>query len=239
MSTLEFLPWDSRFFGKRIGRVKLGAATAVDPERLHDELTRSSFDCVYIDLDATETGLFRELVRGARLTDVRVEMEADLSEPPAADPGEGVEEIVTWDRRDIDDAVALSRALSTWSRFAADPLFAAHAARLYREWVGHAFSGAHGALVRRDGGRIVGLLTYRLATDPAWIELLAVRDDRRGKGVGTALSRAFLAKARAAQRGRARVRTQLRNVGAIRTYERAGFRVAACTFMLHWWRSPS
>ena len=108
---------------------------------------------------------------------------------------------------DCGAVTALAGDQAAWSRFARDPALAGAVAGLYRTWVGHAFTG----------------------------ELIDVSAARRSHGTGLALVRAFLARAANASHSQARVRTQLRNTVAIRTYERAGFTLSRIGFVLHWW----
>jgi ribosomal protein S18 acetylase RimI-like enzyme len=71
------------------------------------------------------------------------------------------------------------------------------------------------------------------------IELIAVRPEAAGAGVGRALLRA--AHARFAESGfsRAVVTTQAGNVAAMRLYEHAGYRTTAMAYWLHRWREPA
>lgn len=233
------LAWDSAFFKKSIGVVRVPRLAPDQLVELMANLDRSRLDCVYLELDVAELPLLSPLLRQARIADIRVELSADVREFVRAPVDHPVEGIVEWSAADRGAAIELAEQLSAWSRFASDPLLATFAVSLYREWIRHAFVGTHGTLVCRADAEIVGLLTYQMDKEPAQIELLAVKDGHRGKGIGVALTRAFLTKAQAAGRRHAAVRTQLRNIGAIRAYERAGFRVRECTVVLHRWRDEA
>lgn len=174
---------------------------------------------------------------GARPIDVRVELDASTDRISAANPVNSVEPIYVWRPRDERAARHLAASLSRWSRFALDPGFAPSAGALYDRWIELVFSGSHEALAWRDAGEIAGLLTFRLASEAAWIELLVVDEARQGRGIASTLIAAFLSLARERGHDLARVKTQLRNTAALRSYERAGFAIRRATLVLHWWRS--
>ena len=229
------MEWDSSFFRKRIGRLRPDPDSSTDLDAVA-RLDRSSFDCVFVELDAAAAHLLdRWSSLGAQVVDVRLELSARVGDEVAHTSSSLVEVIGKWSSSDREAATALAEDLSTWSRFARDPAFADSAARMYRNWIGMAFSGEHETLAWRDQGRIAGILTSKLEPDAVWLELLDVNDGYRGRGIGLALVNAFLARAVATKRPVARVRTQLRNTGAVRTYERAGFGLSRATLVLHWW----
>ena len=86
-----------------------------------------------------------------------------------------------------------------------------------------------------DAGRVVGGVTYVSGAGPyaefddasdAGMRMLAVAPHAQGRGVGTALVRACVARAEAEGRGRLWLHTTLHMAGAQRLYERLGFRRA-------------
>jgi ribosomal protein S18 acetylase RimI-like enzyme len=88
-------------------------------------------------------------------------------------------------------------------------------------------------LVAELGGRIVGTVTFAdgpgaLAEvddpDAATIRMLGVASEARGLGVGAALVRECISRARSSQRRRVRLDTRTSMTAAQRLYERLGFR---------------
>lgn len=232
---IRSLTWDSAFFGRRIGRLQPDASETTDLGQVA-RLDRSAFDCVYVDLDiAAAHSVDRWIELGARPVDTRAELVAPVLELPLSDQPNAAERLLSWTDADREDAVALAHELSRWSRFALDPAFAGSAAGLYRRWIELALTREHETFVERIDGRLAGLLTASFGPDTAWIELLVVADAHRGSGIGASLIGGMLAEAKQRAKVAARVRTQLRNVPAIRAYERAGFRIAGANFVLHWW----
>jgi ribosomal protein S18 acetylase RimI-like enzyme len=82
-------------------------------------------------------------------------------------------------------------------------------------------------LLARDGDAVVGSLTLALFRIPtglrAWIEDVVVDDAARGKGVGEALNRAALERARAAGATTVDLTSRPSREGANRLYRRLGF----------------
>ena len=73
------------------------------------------------------------------------------------------------------------------------------------------------------GDERVGVLTYRIDVDVC--EIVTLNAFREGVGVGRALIEAVTARARAAGASTLLVMTTNDNVGALRFYQRAGFRL--------------
>jgi ribosomal protein S18 acetylase RimI-like enzyme len=94
-------------------------------------------------------------------------------------------------------------------------------------------AGSSEVLVATVAGRIVGCVTFVDGDEPlsqtddpeaATIRMLGVDADARGRGIGQALVRACIDRARAAGRRRVRLDTRTSMESAQRLYERLGFR---------------
>lgn len=103
--------------------------------------------------------------------------------------------------------------------------------RLLRDVAGRAADSE--ILVAVAGDRVVGCVTFvdgqrHLSEvddpDAATIRMLGVAVEERGRGVGDALVRACLDRARRSGRARVRLHTRTSMTGAHRLYERLGFR---------------
>lgn len=83
-------------------------------------------------------------------------------------------------------------------------------------------------LVARDGGRLVGtlsLVVFRVPTGPrAWIEDVVVDQGARGRGIGEALTRAALERAKAVGAKTVDLTSRPSREAANRLYVRVGFR---------------
>jgi GNAT superfamily N-acetyltransferase len=84
-------------------------------------------------------------------------------------------------------------------------------------------------LVARQDGVVVGHLQLIPTDDPATVELksMAVVDDLQGQGVGRALIDEAVRRSAAEGKTRMTVSTAAADVGALRFYQRCGFRMVA------------
>ncbi len=82
-------------------------------------------------------------------------------------------------------------------------------------------------LVARDGGAVIGHLQIlgEARRDAAEVKSLAVLEDRRGTGIGTLLLERAVAVCREEARGELLVATAAADTGALRFYQRFGFRL--------------
>jgi ribosomal protein S18 acetylase RimI-like enzyme len=85
----------------------------------------------------------------------------------------------------------------------------------------------------------LGMISYSIVEAGARIGLIAVRDQARGKGIGSALIAA--AHREMAKRGArmATVCTQCANVPACRLYERLGYHLDEVQNVYHFWIDPA
>jgi len=165
---------------------------------------------------------------GFRVVDVNV----TLSSPTrtGAVPPEAVDEAREADR---DAVLDLAERHFTVSRFHRDPeIPPAAAGAIKRDWAAAYFAGERGErlLVARRDGRAVGFLGV-LAPEAGVrvIDIVAVDTAERGSGTGGSLVDALLG----SFEGRVDVGTQIANIGALRFYERLGFRVTDTRYVLH------
>jgi dTDP-4-amino-4,6-dideoxy-D-galactose acyltransferase len=111
---------------------------------------------------------------------------------------------------------------------------------LYRTWTARSATGelADTLLVAAPPGREgepLGLVTIAIDGPAGQIGLIAVRDEARGRGVGSMLVAAAHRRMLARAAWRATVVTQLDNAAACRLYERSGYRLADLRNFYHFW----
>ncbi len=217
------LPWDSEFFGLAIGRADLGG----EPVGAVLEQARTArLDCVYLFAGGSElAALDAAIGAGARLVDLRNELDAELATLPESD---GRSRRAGSDERGrVEEAAA---RLSAYSRFRRDPRFPAErVAEMYRHWARLCLDDGV-VVVPADGGD--GLVGVRVVEGVAHLELVYVGPAASGRGLGHSLVAAGLREAGVA---RARVVTQAGNVGALRLYQATGFRTRSLVAVLHLW----
>lgn len=232
---VDFLEWDSAFFGARLARVRGDVLSPETAAAVEARCRAERIDAVYF-LARPDDPLTVETAaaHGYVPVDVRVELDAML--PPPA----GAASAVRPARPDDGPAlVEIARTGYRDTRFYHDRRFPRERCdALYETWIAKALAGsAEAVLVADDGTGPAGFISCHLEHEGRHgrIGLTGVADRARGRGVGTALVRASLAWFAAAGARRALVVTQGRNVGAQRLYQGCGFRTAAVHLWFHKW----
>lgn len=235
-AVIELLPWDSDFFGFAVGRVDPRDLPIVD---VQDEARRRGIRCVYCTCDSSDAAAL--IAAGdARflLADVRVNMRRPVQDFMAPMvPTEEVPAVTPVRHADLQALEAIAAELAAYSRFAFDPHFGARTSRrLYKAWLAASCRGrADVVLVARAEGGPLGFVTCRIVAARGHIELVAVRSDQGGRGVGSALvSRALQWFGDSGVR-EVDVVTQGRNPRAINFYTRCGFRLDNVQLVYHGW----
>ena len=232
------LPWDTEFFGFRVGRVQGPHLTESEMAVIDDECRRAGTRLLYFlspgDDDASAETAQRW---GFRLVDVRVTLERAVTRVPEAPESRVV--IRGHLGSDLDALRAIARNSFTDSRYYHDPGFSRERCdALYEEWITRDCAGrAEKVLVAETPLGISGFLTchHQAGTADGRIGLVGVAEAARGSGVGRALIRAAQAWFEGAGAKRVLVTTQGRNTGAQRSYQRAGFVTEATGIWFHKW----
>lgn len=232
-SRLERLEWDSLFFGFPIGRVVGDTFGGFDDaRRTTAEASARGFRCVYFLASGSDSESWSAATHtGFTPVDIRIEMQTEANGPAAAcdlatrDDEEQLIEIV---REDV----------FTESRFFRDRNFERDKAReMFEIWTKRGIRERDWfTACERAGGRIAGFVTARVRDEASGsIELVAVGESHRGRGVGRRIIDA--AAAELARRGARRISvvTQGANLGAQRLYADCGFRIARCGLWFHLW----
>ncbi|HEY0783117.1 MAG TPA: GNAT family N-acetyltransferase [Thermoanaerobaculia bacterium] len=236
----DLLPWDSRHFGVRVGRVqgsRLDAALLARVQRWRDE---QAIDCLYLLADPNDAAT-APLAEGAgfRLVDVRVTLEGAAAADRDGDAAPGFE-IREAREGDVAELRRLAAVSHHDSRFYYDGRFdRARCDELYALWIERACR-EETVLVAAASGRPVGYITCRIGDDGhGQIGLFAVAPEAQGKGLGGALIARSLAHCAARGASRVRVVTQGRNVRAQRIYQKLGLYTSAVELWFHGWREES
>lgn len=136
---------------------------------------------------------------------------------------------------DRDAVMDVARRGFRYSRFHLDPnIPTATADAIKAAWAGNYFAGARGEfmVVSESGGRIAGFLQLLAPRGgPLTIDLIAVDEGLRGKGIARAM--VAFACVRCPESIPMRVGTQAANIESIRFYESLGFRVIGSAYVLH------
>jgi len=238
---VEFLPWDSEFFERRIARVK---PNTLDPAAGHKILqwcAGERIDCLYFLADpASAEAVAWAEDAGFRLMDIRTTLHFDhraarqSGELPAA-----AARIVRVKPDHLPALRRIARVSHRDSRFYWDANFRDKSDDLFETWIVKSCQDyADMVLVAERNGAAVGYVTLDLAspTDNG-IGLCAVGAEARGRGIGQQLVRCGLEWLRSQGAVESRVVTQGRNLGALKLYQKAGFRVETLQLWYHLWLS--
>lgn len=237
-----FLPWDTDFFGVRVGRVQ---AARLAPDSVAAILRWNEANrirCLYFSADGScgET-LALAHDAGFQFVDMRVDLSVNLT--PSGGPAPRLPGIRIATPDDLPLLEAIARKAHTDTRFFKDRRFPiARAEDLYAVWIRRDLAQHH-VLVATPEGRpetAVGYITCLVdATgQQGRIGLIAVADSHQGRGLGRALVAAGLAWFRSAGCTRANVATQAANIAAQRLYQSVGFRSRECSAWFHRWSQP-
>jgi GNAT superfamily N-acetyltransferase len=223
------------WLGERLGVL----AYRVEPAHVSDEQLRAVlpdsnvFASVRVPVERADR-VAALIGMGFDLVDTAVTLERE-GNPDIGDGSDRCAVIRAAKASDEAQVVALARGGFRCSRFHADPRIAAATAdRIKADWAANYFRGCRGdaLIVAESAGRIAGFLLLLREADTIIIDLVAVGEPHRGRGLSAAMTR-FAAAANPAVR-RWCVGTQLANTAAVRSYERQGFRFAAAHHVLHY-----
>ncbi|HEV7514679.1 MAG TPA: GNAT family N-acetyltransferase [Thermoanaerobaculia bacterium] len=232
----RYLPWDSEFFGVRIGSVLPRQLNAAAVAAIHAFRQEHRIDCLYF-LAALEDAATIRLAEdeGFRMVDIRVTLERRGAPPLPSKLADGVR-IRTAEERDLPILQALAQENHVDTRFYYDGHFSRERCdALYATWIENGVRGqADRVLVPEVDGRAAGYITCHREGPPR-IGLLGVGPAAQGKGLGGRLVREALAWFAGEGIERVSVVTQGRNVRAQRAYQRQGFTTMAVEVWYHGW----
>ncbi len=218
----QMMAWDTEFWGVRVGR-----AERLDGLSEWAAANTVGLVCLLVD---TVREVQEAEERGFRLMDVRVTLEQSLEnmgvfvEPQPALPSEH------------GDIERIAHGAFTLSRFYADPrLDDADCGALYASWARQGIEAGTALVERSRSGYVRGFVTMALEGRGASIELIATGPEDRRKGAGRQLVLQGMRWAQDRGATSISVVTQGRNVGALRVFEGAGFRITGTQFWLHKW----
>jgi dTDP-4-amino-4,6-dideoxy-D-galactose acyltransferase len=234
------LPWDTAFFGVRVGRVAGHRLTPARLRRLRAWCTRQRITWLYFLADLGDARTLRLAAQGGFTpVDVRVTLARTVAPAPGRDTLRARDIVVRAARPgDLPALRRIARRAHQASRFFADPrLPRQHARALYAEWIGRSCAGDAAAVFVAAGRRgPLGYVTVHLdRRGQGRIGLLGVAAQAQGQGIGRTLLAAAMSWCRRQGLARVSVVTQGRNLAAQRLYQRGGFVVERMQLWYHRW----
>jgi dTDP-4-amino-4,6-dideoxy-D-galactose acyltransferase len=224
------LVWDSDFFRKKIGELKVGHEPFSRIEAALKRAKARGFLYIICKTELHDIGLIRFLESsGFYLSDVGITWSATTGKSPH--PRNAAKEKmkrspVVATVRDIPMLKKITKSLFRESRFYNDPFFSREAAdRLYLTWIENSVKGPAADVVFCVPGE--GFITCKKSGRSGKIVLIGVKKASRSKGTGTALVEEAMRWFAVQGLRSASVRTQLRNSDAMNFYLKCGFSITA------------
>jgi dTDP-4-amino-4,6-dideoxy-D-galactose acyltransferase len=230
---IEHLPWDSKFFGKRVGRLRLVESSGIE-EPLR-EASRNGYEVLYVyssdSIQNSLIGEFRFHDVGGQIRFTRHYSENRYRE--AVHAPEISEYCLGFITPELLRIALISGHLS---RFKIDPMLPEGSfERLYETWLGKALERRPRSIVYTymTDGILAGIITGEQHGSMFTIDLLAVLPSQQGRGIASMLIQRIqdLCYARAIHS--IEVKTQLSNTGAIALYLRNDFTEHDRSFLYH------
>ncbi len=234
---VRLLPWDSEFFGHRIGRVFPSVLEAEDIQYLDAWCRQEHVDCVYFLSSSTGgPALWPAQNYGFCLVDLRVTLIADLVKLILPSPQNKAICLAT--DTDIPDLRSVATHNHVDSRFYADPHFErSKCDELYQVWVEKSVRDPRTKVFTyRPEKQALGYVSsYIDEFGKAFIGLAGIAQECQGQGIGTQLINQCLQGLQSEGCSQVEVVTQGRNTKAIQLYEKCGFRVKSIQTWFHKW----
>lgn len=231
-----FLPWDSSFFGVRIGRVDTGTLNPDQAAALEEWAVAEKIRCVYWLADGTDAPSLSVAARtGFKFVDTRIDLAQRPLPTHAPTAGLGVRPARADDKLALK---AIARRSQRDTRFYKDDSFpAGRADDLYAEWIERDMREHHVFVAPAPDGTVAGFVSCQVdeVVGLNRIGLLAVDAAHAGQGRGRSLVDHALAWSAAQGCTEARVATQATNIPALRVYQASGFRIAGTGIWYHRW----
>lgn len=233
---VQHLPWDSGFFGFKIGQVIPRALSGTQATELCDWAQAAQFRCLYwlaVADDPETLRVAREA--GFTFTDLRLE----LTHKPLAIPRTPLpSNLRAATLTDTAMLQTIARETQKDTRFTKDTRFPRdRASQLYAKWILRDQNQNH-VLVSTDSADLAtGFISYSVdaLNSTGHIELLSVSSAHAGRGLGQTLIRTAVSELSALNCSSIEVVTQGTNVAAQRAYQSCGFKSIRAAVWFHRW----
>jgi ribosomal protein S18 acetylase RimI-like enzyme len=252
VSILEDSTWDSDLFKLNIGKTRLlcfGSDAGLNERiillsKLVKESAKKSYDLLFVRVPMNDMLTLMALEKqGAILTDVLVTFFNDLKDLHHPNMKMNGVEVKESSKEDEDVLVEISRKMFKYDHFHADPFLSTQLSdELYAKWMRNSLCGlADKVLVARENQEIVGFITCKIENLTqkckfGTIDLIGVKHENRGKGIGSLLVTEALGWFRGIVPS-VYVGTQVRNFNAMWLYSKLNFRPVYSEATMHLWIS--
>lgn len=228
--SVQYLDWDSEFFGFRIGRADISSYQELIRLCTMEAELGKQYDLIYVYCQP----MVRFEHSNVYLVDEKTIYTKRIESQPIC-----ANVCMYQDSLPNEDLYRLALISGEFSRFRNDIHFPKGSyERLYHRWIEQSVLGnmANKVFVYQQEQRICGMLTAKWDVNTANYGLLAVDTQMQGKGIGTKMMQTlenYLAHETSAIT--LSLSTQKNNQNACRLYEKLGFSVNGVTSVYHWW----
>lgn len=234
---LEYLQWDSQFFGLKIGKI------VCNNENYPNELNQliniakgENYSLLYVFSSEHILLNEKELVKNnAFLADRKIVYQRNTDQEMIR-----IDDcILDYNEKKIsEDLLNLTYVSGQYSRFLLDKKLPENAfEKLYKVWIEKSLSKeiADKVFVAQINHKVVGFVTLKIKNKKGQIGLIAVSEQARGQKIGSKLIDACILYLQEKSINNLIVQTQLANTQACGFYERYGFKKELITNIYHFW----
>lgn len=236
LNTIDYLDWDSGFFGYSVAKVTFGEEGFDILESLSSRLEAEKIRLTYFFVPVTETRLNDSI---ADMGGILVDQKTTYSKKTEKTPWHS-DHIKEYLEDEINDRlIELGLQAGLFSRFRLDKNFSKQEyERLYIEWLRKSVSMdlALKTFIALEGSEIIGITTLGGKEDAADIGLVAVDKNFRGNGIASDLIHSAENAAYDLGFKEIKVVTQLQNKAACRLYEKCDFKIENIVNIYHYWQ---
>ena len=237
--TISYLPvpWDSDFFGFKVGRIVTPTIKISELEVLLSKFKLVGFRLVYLIISPSPDNNYM-LAPDYLPIDIKITYKFvyKKNSTQRQHTKYGIEEYLSPDP--APELMDLALAAGAYSRFKLDPNFApGKYESLYSTWLKKSLDKrmASHTFVFRDNTKIAGFITLKISGESGTIGLIAVDARYRGKGIGRALINSTIEFLGEKGIPVCFVATQLANSEACKLYESCGFVANLSETYYHIW----
>lgn len=227
---IEYLEWDSLFFGLRIAKATISSQEEFDELKDNIEALKAEYDLIYL---FAKCGLVNQSPN-VNLVDRKIIYSIKILGPCYFDS-----HIVEYDKTIVSsDLLNLALGSGVYSRFKKDTNLPDNAyERLYTRWIEQSVDHqiATEVFCYMVDEKPQGLLTLDRKLAKADIGLVATSPLYQGQGIGNAMLKHAMHFMFLKGYNILNVVTQFDNKAACHLYEKAGFTVKSSTDIYHWW----
>ena len=227
---IDYLEWDSKFFGLRIAKVQLCTQDDNDLLTKMKEELRHDYDLIYLFVN----GNTKISLNNAYLVDRKVIYSKEVNSSTTND-----ESIISYNKDTVStDLLQLALESGEYSRFKLDARFPQNSyEKLYTCWIEQSVSHkiASDVFCYMVEGRARGLLTLKVDNNNGEIGLVSTNHNYRGHGIASKLLEHANNYLYQLGGSKLSVATQFQNKPACHLYEKSGFSIDSCIDIWHWW----